>query len=117
MPILDMSMAILRRLLRRQSVMKADKQHFHHTLNRRFHNQRIVVLILAACQLVFAGIGVGIYLTEWFAVGWILLGCIAVAATFYTLATVRRMREAEDAEPAVAPAQAPAALPVKKPVE
>jgi UDP-GlcNAc:undecaprenyl-phosphate GlcNAc-1-phosphate transferase len=110
MPILDMAMAILRRLMLRCPVMQADKQHFHHRLNRYFRSQRLVVLILAMCQLVFAAIGVAIYLTEWFALGWILLGVIAVLAIVFTLRTVCRMRavEAVPAEPAIQTSEKPA---------
>jgi len=97
MPILDMSIAVLRRLLLRRPVMKADNQHFHHILNRRFHNQRIVVLILTACQLIFAAVGVTIYLTEWFTIGWIVLGCIVVIAILFSMATARKAREEEAA--------------------
>lgn len=114
MPILDMGMAIFRRMLLKKPVMQADKQHFHHILNRRFHNHRIVVLILAGCQLVFAALGVAVYLTEWFAIGWIVLGGITVAAIFFTLATARRMRETEAA---ALPAETPAQPSPEKPAE
>lgn len=108
MPILDTSMAILRRLLLRRPVMQPDKLHFHHILNKRFKNHRTVVVILSAFQLVFAAIGVVIYRTEWFIVGWIALGCIAVAAVLYSLSTARRIRREE-----AAAALAPTADPVK----
>ena len=47
------------------------------------------------CQVAFAGIGIVIYLTEWFALGWALLGCIAVLSVLYTLRTVGQIRAAE----------------------
>ena len=112
MPILDMSMSILRRLLLRRPVMQPDKMHFHHTLNRRFKSHRIVVLILAAFQIVFAGIGIAVYLTEWFTIGWIILACIAIGAVLYSLATARRIRSEEQSAPAPA-----AILPPEKPTE
>ena len=95
MPILDMAMAILRRLLLKRPIMQADKQHFHHRLNRLFRSQRVVVLVMMLCQVAFAGIGIVIYLTEWFALGWALLGCIAVLSVLYTLRTVGQIRAAE----------------------
>jgi UDP-GlcNAc:undecaprenyl-phosphate GlcNAc-1-phosphate transferase len=92
MPLLDMVMAVLRRILLRRPVMQPDKMHFHHMLNKRFKSHRIVVIILAAFQLVFAGVGIAIYLTERFTIGWILLGCIAVGAILYSFVTARRIR-------------------------
>lgn len=112
MPILDMSMSILRRMLLRRPVMQPDKMHFHHTLNKRFKSHRIVVVILAAFQLLFAGVGIAVYLTEWFTVGWIVLAGIAIGAVLYSLATARRIRSEEQSAPAPA-----AILPPEKPTE
>ncbi len=92
MPILDMSMSILRRLLLRRPVLEPDKMHFHHTLNKRLISHRIVVIILAAFQLLFAGVGIAVYLTEWFTAGWIVLGCIALGAVIYSFVAARRLR-------------------------
>jgi UDP-GlcNAc:undecaprenyl-phosphate GlcNAc-1-phosphate transferase len=92
MPILDMAMSILRRMLLRRPVMQPDKMHFHHALNKRFKSHRVVVLILAAFQLVFAAMGVAIYLTEWFTAGWTVLICIGLGAILYTMATARKIR-------------------------
>lgn len=100
MPILDMSMSILRRVLLRRPVMQPDKMHFHHILNKKFHNHRIVVLIMSLFQLFFAAIGVAIYFTEWFAIGWLALGVIAVAAILYSIATASKMRRVEAEQPA-----------------
>lgn len=97
MPILDMSMSILRRLLLRRPIMKPDKMHFHHALNKRFHSHRIVVVILSGFQLIFAAIGIAVYLTELFTLGWIVLGCIALCAIAFTLVTARRIHATEEA--------------------
>ena len=109
MPILDMSMSILRRLLLGRPVMQPDKMHFHHTLNKRFKSHRIVVVILAAFQLVFAAIGITVYLTEWFTIGWIILAGIAIGAVLYSLVTARRIRGEEQSVPpaAVLPPERP----------
>ncbi len=100
MPILDMSMSVLRRLLLRRPVMQPDKMHFHHALNKRFRSHRVVVVILAGFQLVFAAIGIAVYLTELFILGWLALGGIALGAILYTLATARRVQGAETPAPA-----------------
>lgn len=51
LPIVDMSMAVLRRLLLGVSVMEPDKMHFHHRLNKWFKSQRLVVLVLTMAQM------------------------------------------------------------------
>ncbi len=107
MPILDMAMSILRRLLLHRPIMQPDKLHFHHILNKRFKSHRIVVMLLAACQIVFSGIGIILYITEWFAVGFILLGCIALAAILYSVATARRVRRESPQSPETALAEPP----------
>lgn len=53
LPILDTSLAFLRRLLRNQSVFSADKQHIHHILLSKGITQRKVVLILYGVSIVF----------------------------------------------------------------
>lgn len=92
-PIADMCMSILRRLLLRKPVMKPDKMHFHHILIGRFNNHRIAVLILMAAQMVFAGIGVFIYFLELYILGWILLAVLALLAIIYTLVKVGNMKQ------------------------
>jgi len=92
-PIADMCMSILRRLLLRKPVMKPDKMHFHHILIDRFNNHRIAVLILMAAQMVFAGIGVVIYFLELYILGWILLAVLALLAIIYTLVRVVKIKQ------------------------
>lgn len=98
-PIADMCMSVLRRLLLHKPVMKPDKMHFHHMLIDRFKNHRIAVLILMAAQMVFAGIGVMIYYidinydVQLYTPGWILLVVLAVMAFVYTLVKVKKIKE------------------------
>ena len=53
LPILDTTLAFLRRLLRNQSIFSADKQHIHHILLSKGINQRKVVLMLYGISIVF----------------------------------------------------------------
>ena len=73
-PILDMSMSILRRLVIKKPIMKPDNMHFHHRLNERFKNHLLVVIILSLVQIVFAAMGIFIFIYKLFTLGWIILG-------------------------------------------
>jgi UDP-GlcNAc:undecaprenyl-phosphate GlcNAc-1-phosphate transferase len=84
-PISDMCVAVLRRLIAKRSIMTPDHLHFHHKLNERFKNQRIVVLILSLAQLLFAAFGLLIYFTNAYVIGWIGLGLLAFVLCFYTV--------------------------------
>lgn len=53
LPILDTTLAFLRRLLRHQSIFMADKQHIHHILLSLGFNQRKTVLILYSISIMF----------------------------------------------------------------
>ena len=92
-PIADMCMSVLRRLLLHKPVMKPDKMHFLHMLIDRFKNHRVAVLVLMAVQMVFAGIGILIYFYELHILGWILLAVLAIAAVIYTMVKVRRIKK------------------------
>ncbi len=101
-PIVDMGMAVLRRLIMHKPVMKPDKFHFHHILNRKFNNQRLVVLILAVAQGASVAVGVVIYRYTLYLTGWILLGGLAVIAMLYTFHKARRLLANEQKEQAAA---------------
>jgi len=53
LPILDTTLAFLRRYLRKQSVFAADSQHIHHMLLSRGWNQKKVVLVLYSISVLF----------------------------------------------------------------
>ncbi|MBR6422727.1 undecaprenyl/decaprenyl-phosphate alpha-N-acetylglucosaminyl 1-phosphate transferase [bacterium] len=53
LPILDTTLAFLRRIMRHQSIFAADKQHIHHFLLSLGFNQRKTVLILYSISIVF----------------------------------------------------------------
>lgn len=56
LPILDTTLAFLRRILRHQSIFAADKQHIHHFILSLGFNQRKTVLILYAISIMFTGL-------------------------------------------------------------
>ena len=53
-PILDTFFAIVRRLLKKESLAKADKEHFHHQILKRAGNQTKTVLIIYLIQILFS---------------------------------------------------------------
>ena len=54
LPILDTLFAIIRRLLKRQPIFKADKSHFHHQLLGMNFSHRTTVLIIYLINILFA---------------------------------------------------------------
>jgi len=104
-PIADMAMAMLRRLIMKRPLMQPDKMHFHHVLSRRLKNQPLTVLILALVQAASAAVGVLVYRYGLYTLGWIVMACIAAVAAVYTVLRARRLLGAEKAEEA---AEAPA---------
>ncbi|MBP5202422.1 hypothetical protein J6253_06765, partial [bacterium] len=53
LPILDTTLAFMRRIMRHQSIFAADKQHIHHFLLSLGFNQRKTVFILYAISIIF----------------------------------------------------------------
>ncbi len=92
-PIVDMCMSVLRRLLLHLPVMKPDKMHFHHVLIEKFNSHRLAVFILVGIQIICAGIGIAIYMLDLYVEGWMLLGVLAVTAIIYTVLKVRRIKK------------------------
>lgn len=60
-PILDTTLAIIRRLTRGRHVFKADREHIHHKLLDRVKDQRKAVIILYAITIILGVIAVYIY--------------------------------------------------------
>jgi hypothetical protein len=56
LPILDTTLAFVRRFLRNQSIFVADRQHIHHILLSKGWNQRKVVLVLYGISVVFTAL-------------------------------------------------------------
>jgi UDP-GlcNAc:undecaprenyl-phosphate GlcNAc-1-phosphate transferase len=93
-PVLDMVMAIIRRVSHGHSPMHPDRMHLHHRMLRIGHSVRSAVLILWGWAFLIA---FGSILTLFFPFQDILIGvaCIVPILTFITLAPhySRRMRE------------------------
>ena len=53
LPILDTTLAVMRRIMRHQSIFAADKQHIHHFILSLGFNQRKTVLILYSISILF----------------------------------------------------------------
>jgi len=62
-PLMDTVSQMVRRILKGVSPFTPDNEHLHHVLQRAGFTQAQTVLIMLACSLLFAGIGVG---------GWLL---------------------------------------------
>lgn len=84
-PITDMSMSILRRIIIKKPIMQPDKMHFHHVLNERFHNHLIVVIILSLIQIACAGFGIVIFIYKLYLVGAIILATLFIISTLLTI--------------------------------
>ena len=112
-PIADMAMAVLRRLIMKKPVMQPDNMHFHHMLNRRLNNQTLTVIALVFVQAAAGAIGILIFYLDYryhlrwaLTIGWIAMGGIAIVAFVYTVIKARilmQMEKAEQANPASIP--------------
>jgi UDP-GlcNAc:undecaprenyl-phosphate GlcNAc-1-phosphate transferase len=57
-PIFDTALAILRRLLKGESVGTPDKEHFHHQLLKMKFSVKVTVLIIYAIDILFASVSI-----------------------------------------------------------
>ncbi len=96
-PIADMSMSVLRRLIMKKPVMQPDNLHFHHVLNRKLKSQTLTVVVLALVQAASAAAGVLIYRFELYMLGWVVMAIVAFAAVVYTVVRSLKLLEAERA--------------------
>ena len=97
-PIADMCMSILRRLIIRKPVMQPDRMHFHHVLNERFNNHMVVVIIMSLAQITFAAFGILIYVYKIYLTGVITLVGLLIIASIYTIATSSRIKKNQRVE-------------------
>ncbi|MGI5849372.1 MAG: glycosyltransferase family 4 protein [Christensenellales bacterium] len=91
-PILDMCLSVLRRLVLKQPVMKPDNLHFHHKLNDRFKNHLIVVMMLSLTQILFAAMGIYIFVEKLYSVGWVALGSLIAFSALFTILSALKKR-------------------------
>ena len=85
-PILDTLFAIVRRLLKGESISTPDKFHIHHQLLKRNLSQRTTVLIIYVMDLLFALASIVYFLRDR-NLGYIVYGTILVIVLFFALKT------------------------------
>jgi UDP-GlcNAc:undecaprenyl-phosphate GlcNAc-1-phosphate transferase len=100
LPVVDTTLAVARRLYRRQSLMSPDRDHVHHLLRRAGFSVRQTVLILYAATGVFAAIAVTLIAVQatWptmITTGLVLYAAAAIPAFWYG----NRPHKAENADP------------------
>lgn len=88
-PITDFVMAVVRRLLRGESPLKADKQHLHHRLLEIGHSHRkaVAIMWLWAALIAFGMVAVSLYSGRGVAIGIAVTTVVAIAATFLVKAS------------------------------
>lgn len=91
-PLVDVALAIVRRLRRGRPVFAPDKEHLHHQLREIGHTHRQAVLIMYLWSIMLAGSGLAIsFINGRLIVGSILAGAmLVIASTFLP----RRIRDA-----------------------
>ena len=94
LPLLDMTLAVLRRLRAGQSPFQADRQHLHHRLLALGHSHRRAVLIMYLWTTVFAfsAASLAVYSTGAVLVGSGIVVACAGLLTIIQLPAVRRRR-------------------------
>lgn len=85
-PILDTLFAILRRLLKGESISKPDKFHIHHQLLNRNLSQRTTVLVIYVINILFAACSI-IYVLKDALLGYIAYGILLVLVITFVLNT------------------------------
>lgn len=85
-PILDTLFAIVRRLLKGESISTPDKFHIHHQLLKRNLSQRSTVLIIYTIDLLFALASI-VYFLKDRKLGYIVYGILLAIVLFFVLKT------------------------------
>lgn len=80
MPLLELLTSVIRRIIFRKPIFSADKYHFHHLLSVKINDSLIVVVVLAAIQVIFALCGVLVYVYKAYVIGLVGLVSIVLAA-------------------------------------
>lgn len=94
-PLLDFSLAVVRRLLAGKSPFSADRKHLHHRLLDMGHTQRRAALVIYAWTAVIAvGALIGFVVQpSWLAFAFVVVGC--VVCTLVTIAPISLRKRAE----------------------
>lgn len=91
-PIIDTGFSFVRRLLRRQSFARADKDHLHHRLMRLGHGPRRTVVILWLWTALLSGLALlPTYTTQ--ANAWVPFGVLGLALVLYAFFVPGRRSE------------------------
>lgn len=85
LPVLDMCMAIVRRVRKGQSPMHPDRMHLHHRMLRIGHSVRGAVLILWgwAALIAFGSLMVLFFKIQYVAIGFVIAAVLLAGATMY----------------------------------
>jgi len=83
-PLLDVALAVVRRLVRGRPVFAPDKEHIHHQLQEIGHTHRRTVLILYLWAILLAGSGLAVsFINGRLTVGVIVAATLLVIALTY----------------------------------
>jgi len=85
-PIFDTLCAIVRRLLKGESISTPDKFHIHHQLLKRNFSQKTTVLIIYAIDLLFAAASI-IYFLKDRILGYIIYGILLIIVVLLVVKT------------------------------
>ena len=85
-PILDTLFAILRRMLKGESISTPDKFHIHHQLLKRNFSQRQTVVIVYLINLLFAFASI-VYILKDANLGYIIYGILLIIVTLFVVKT------------------------------
>lgn len=85
-PILDTIFAIIRRLLKGESISKPDKFHIHHQLLNKNLSQKTTVLIIYAIDLLFAAASI-IYFLKDRILGYVIYGILLLIVVSFVVKT------------------------------
>lgn len=85
-PILDTLCAIIRRKLKGESIVTADKSHFHHQLLRRNYSVSVTVIIIYIITLLFSAASI-IWLLVDKEIGYIIYGVLMLALMIFVFRT------------------------------
>jgi UDP-GlcNAc:undecaprenyl-phosphate GlcNAc-1-phosphate transferase len=94
LPLIDLSMAVLRRVRRGKSPFAPDKEHLHHRLMEMGHSHRRAVLLLWfwSALLAFGGVTLSLSSGPWLVAG--VIGALAVVGAFLSVVPALRRRRA-----------------------
>lgn len=107
-PILDVILAVVRRIVLRSPVFSADSLHMHHVLTHVGFSPRQVLLVVYSMQMLFAVVGVTVMSGATVS---LVLGCALAAVAFVSF--LRLMVASRQTGGRVAPAMSPSSIPLK----